>query len=258
MFKIKKIIELDSKNLVSLQKTRIIDEDDIRLHKDWNWLANQYKDAMESEDSIVQCAMSIINSILYQKRIVFCLTRNQMEDLVKNDKNFSKEIGWSNSYYPKIMHWFKRNEILVQIYYEGFNSRKPAMYEMVNKEFLTFFEAIKRDQQYAEGLDFVNYKSKNKLPKGVSRTKEKEIEKNALDNNPDIKKELEEMEKELNRLSIIANNMSNDNSKTEKECALFWKEYDEYQYLIVNKYNKLLASEYYKNLDFYKNKKGMT
>lgn len=255
MFDITKKIEIDSNNLVSLRAVKRISDTDREYHKEWNWLGSQYVSVENIGESIHKACLSVINAILYQRRIVFCLTRDGMRSLVKNDKNFLSDVGWSDSYYPKVIGFLKRSGIIEQIKYEGFNSRKPPMYEVKTDDLLCFFKAVDRNEQYNQSFDFVNYGDKETLPKTISQKFRRVIEANADKNYPEVKEELDKLQEHAEKLYHIADAKSAEENSTEEECAKLWDDHAEAINEFDKKWNKHLAREYYNNLHYYGFKK---
>ena len=64
-------------NLVTLTTTRYITDDDVKTHVKWDQMRSDYKELEGCPNTTTQekQIQSIINSIVYQERIYFCITR---------------------------------------------------------------------------------------------------------------------------------------------------------------------------------------
>lgn len=93
--KIKRI--KDTENLITLQKTKKITKDDL---PEWLHLKEAYD---ETEDSIQRTIVSLFNSIMYQRRLYFVLTRDATKRLVREDKNHKIKTAFRNNYWQTII-----------------------------------------------------------------------------------------------------------------------------------------------------------
>ena len=149
--------ENQKKDLVLLQETREINQNLVNLFKDCEYLFQQYKEydkeTNKKDDSIVKIAISILNSILYQRRVFFCITRDGVKNLVKNDKNWKINISWANDYYKSVIRFltYKDDPTIRQIKYRGYNSRKPIMFEVIDPDLIEMI-TIDAKQQKKESI----------------------------------------------------------------------------------------------------------
>jgi len=162
-----KVIDQDNETLISLKRTKEISKEDVEAVPEWNWLSKQYAKC-DSRESIYKAALSIINSFLYQRRIVFGLTRENTAEIAKNDRNWVTRVGWSNDYFPQVLRFMITHKFIEQIKYDGYGARKQAIYRVVHPDLLRFLQ-LDADKQLQETIDFVNYANKTRLPKSVHR-----------------------------------------------------------------------------------------
>lgn len=165
MFKITDARDKDTQGLVNLTYTRFISKQDMVL-PEWKWLSQQYKDVegAKNRDSVLKVALSIVNSMIFQRRAVFCLTRDTVEKFYKDDRNWTKELGWNSKYYSEAIGFLCRQGIIENISYVGENQRKPHIYKVISKDILNFF-TLDVNLQTQQCLDFVSYSGKSKIPK---------------------------------------------------------------------------------------------
>lgn len=159
----KEIIEKDSNTLVVLKKTKRLEESDL-LNKKWKWMWKQYDGCENEKDSTAKTCISIVNSILYQNRRYFCLTRENVERIIRNDENWKSKVGYSNESYRHIIRFLTKNEFIQDIPYHGYTSKKPKMFKVIDVELLEFISANEKDQE-KELADFLTHKNLKLPPK---------------------------------------------------------------------------------------------
>jgi hypothetical protein len=255
MLDIKSMLKSETQNLHFLKETYLIKKKDLRSPK-WNWLYKQYQSLQDEKTSVGKTVVTILNSIIYQNKQFFFLTRENIKDLLKADVNWSEPVGFSEHKYKEIISFMVRNGIIAFEAYEGFNSRKPSMYKVISPDILKFIN--NKNQQKQELEDFIKKSSKSKgLPEFIYKSKVKVDNKwldcfgllvsKSYENHPDrydsIKK-LENIIQEMNnKFDLIA-----EDKKPEVEKDIFKKEKE----LESLKY-KLWYKEYFENENFYKN-----
>ena len=100
--KFKEIAKEASKKLVLLTYTHEITSKDAELFAKFAWLTAQYSDYAE-ENSKIKAMITILNSILYQSREYFCITRNQMKSLIMDDKNWKTQNTFNEKNYGEVL-----------------------------------------------------------------------------------------------------------------------------------------------------------
>ena len=95
-------VEQSARGRAYLTYTKTITEEDLRL-PEWESLYRNYQRS-NLETGVIIC--SIMNSIIYQRRVCFNITRDGLRNLIKNDKNIQilkKEASFRNENYPEII-----------------------------------------------------------------------------------------------------------------------------------------------------------
>ncbi|MCB9025571.1 MAG: hypothetical protein H6625_04570, partial [Bdellovibrionaceae bacterium] len=87
-FGINKIIEETKEDMVILTYTSFLPN---KKGDEWEALKFEYSNC---KDPVHGAVTSILNSVLTQKRVYFCLTRKGLRNLIKEDKN-NKKSGFS-------------------------------------------------------------------------------------------------------------------------------------------------------------------
>jgi hypothetical protein len=145
--------------LVTLSTTRAITPEDTRVHAKWQILEEWYK-AVEQDPNhewVDKAVMSIINAIVYQERVYFCLERENVRELLSKDKNWVEPIGLSNGIYGTLIaELIDRNFITLHD-----DSKRPSIYKVCDKTLLEMVKVESEDEQLAQVLEFVNKNSKN-------------------------------------------------------------------------------------------------
>jgi hypothetical protein len=101
LFKVEDIEE-NARGRAYLAYTKTITEEDLRL-PEWESLYRNYQKA-NIDLTLIIC--SIMNSVIYQRRVCFNMTRDGLRNLIKNDKNIqalNKIASFRNENYPQII-----------------------------------------------------------------------------------------------------------------------------------------------------------
>jgi hypothetical protein len=141
--------ESENKDFIVLKFSSFITDDMIR-HPEWKWLKPSYK---KVNTAVGKSLCSIYNSIFYQRRIVFCLTRAATGNLVYYDQNHKKKSSFHNKHYPVIIAKLI-NEGIVKMLYKG-KGKRPAIYEVIHPFFLRCLNGKSKEDQLDETLAFV-------------------------------------------------------------------------------------------------------
>lgn len=153
-----------TQNLINLRHVKIIKKKDLILPK-WIYLKNLYKEGKESSVVVKSC-VSIINSILFQERIYFCITRESLRELLKSDTNWGPNgIGLDDHNYAEIKARLFQSKNIIEV--EKGLGRSPGILELVGAEYLKFL-VINKDAQLVETKSFNDrFKPKNKKQEAV-------------------------------------------------------------------------------------------
>ena len=186
-----------SPKLIVLSKTKHISEDDVEVHAKWEVLKEWYQAIDGSDDWVDQAIMSIINSIVYQERVYFCLERENIRNLLKNDLNWSKSLGMSNEKY---------SYLLAELINRGFiglfdDTKKPHIYKVIEPMLLNMIKIESEEEQLTQVLEFrdknprfnTDGKSdgksdgeKKKIRKEEKESSSVDVEENNLDKNKSV------------------------------------------------------------------------
>lgn len=142
-------------NLVILKYTRKINDSDLLL-PEWFTLAADYK-AAEDEQTIIKALISLRNAIIFQRRVVFCLSRDCTRELINQDKNWKQSPGLKNENYKLIISMAIQLNMIKEV--QKGRSKQLSVYEVIDNELLQILK-INVDAQTQEVFDFVNRKSK--------------------------------------------------------------------------------------------------
>jgi len=96
---------------------------------------------------------SIINSILYQRRIVFCMTRRLTEEMVRSDGNHEDSIAFRHECWPAVIGKLCGNKFIREVR-KGLDGML-SIWEVVDPELLSFLQDKSRDEQLQETIQFV-------------------------------------------------------------------------------------------------------
>lgn len=151
----KKLIESEEakEGLICLKYTQNLDEDALR-HPKWIETKSHYDDFKGLPDKkFSKAQVSIYNAILCHDRQVFCITRDDVLKLIRNDKNHENSI--SNRDWSRLLKLLFKNEIIKKI--QG-KQGKPWIVEVIDPILLKHLERQTREEQLTECNDFINRK----------------------------------------------------------------------------------------------------
>jgi len=142
--KIKRI--KDAENLITLQKTKKITKDDL---PEWLHLKEAYD---ETEDSIQRTIVSLFNSIMYQRRLYFVLTRDATKRLVREDKNHKIKTAFRNNYWQTIIAKCTNELKMLELVAIENN---VAVYKCIDETIRNYIK-IDEQKQLQETIDYIN------------------------------------------------------------------------------------------------------
>ncbi len=148
------IVRLDPKELICLVETKHVTGNDpiVQLYKD-----NQ------TEVDEVRGVISIMNSIVHQRRFFFVMTYRSLPDLVREDKNWKRKIRVGRKLYYKILKTAHESGILETVT-PGVQGKHGTIYRLVEPQlvkYLDFTEDEKRIQ-YDQATGFISRREKRK------------------------------------------------------------------------------------------------
>lgn len=147
-----------------LTRVRIITQDDLDTSDKWNTVKKWYQDTEKDPNNqwLDFALHSIFNSILYQERIYFAITRKKLRELFQRDTNWSDPLGLDSNEYSTLIQTMytcgmfeghPENESLKK-------QRKPMIFKVVNKDMLSLMQGISEEDQERQVIDFVKKSSK--------------------------------------------------------------------------------------------------
>lgn len=149
----KSIEEADRGSYVILKATKQITKSDIENDPAWAMVAEEYLGCKDSE-WLTKATVSILNSIIYQRRVVFILNRSCLRDLLKKDINWEPSLGLKNDRYSSIIRRIckglveKVGEVKVN------NAGRYAMiFKVVHPEVLKYLQ-VDTNEQLKEAQNF--------------------------------------------------------------------------------------------------------
>lgn len=164
--------------LVTLSKTKKITDDDIEIHAKWSMLREWY-DATESEEWVDRAITSVLNSIVYQERIYFCLERDNIRKLISNDQNRESAIGLDNNNYKWLIQELVERDF-VRLHDA---TKKPYIYKVIEPEILEMVKIDSPEDQLKQVKEFVG---KNPKYQGVTATDGSSDGKTDVDNKKEV------------------------------------------------------------------------
>ena len=166
--------KLHGPNLVILTCAKTIDEDDIKTHSKWKTLKEWYisQESKKETQWIDKAGTSVINAIIYQERKAFCITKDKLKKLLKNDSNWKIGISLSNNkikdkntekedtYYRTLLAYLTKEWKIIELVQEG-GRGIPSVYKVIDQDILKTLENTTMADQLKECIDFAGKPSKN-------------------------------------------------------------------------------------------------
>jgi len=150
-----------------LKGTKLITQEDRECDPAWAELGQDYDDAKKEKSSwIIKATLTIINSIILQRRVVFIITRESLRRLLKTDQNWDKNLGLRQGNYRLILKVIY-NTIgeLVELVENNKTGRKVAIIKVTSKDLLKYLQA-NYEEQLEEAREVIRHESlKDRLKK---------------------------------------------------------------------------------------------
>ena len=154
----RKIRKYAPKGYVTLQKVRKITEEDMGANPKWVALQAGYESVENNPNSdwMHYLLQSLLNSIIYQERIFFVLSRDAFrKDILQKDCNWSKIPGFKNNKWTVFTDYLE-DEGILKHYNKGTNNTK--IYEVIDEEVLSYLE-VDRNKQIEETEEYASNNS---------------------------------------------------------------------------------------------------
>ena len=222
-------IDQSLNDVICLQYTRHINETDLKL-PEWIYLKEQYSTV---SNPVSKAITTILCSVFFKRRVFFVLTRTNLIEMVKDDRNHSYKPGmaFKNSLYPLIRAKLFELGIAKEVMKN--EDAEVSVLEIVHKDLLTLL-CIDSSKQQQESIEFLKA-AKNKVvrpfskkgpEKGLSNIVNKKDSKdntisNKLGLRPLVIEILKSKETAVNKASAIkALNVPSERSKDVKDLIL--------------------------------------
>lgn len=137
-------------NLLMLEKTKTIREEDL-IHPEWSELLGDYKER-SSASWDEKALLSMVNAIVFHRRVFFVLSRDNFGNLIRGDKNWKRGVGMKNSNWAKFLRIATASELIQCI--KPPTGRSPGVFEVISKELLSWIR-VDFSNQKKECLEFV-------------------------------------------------------------------------------------------------------
>lgn len=173
-----------AQKLICLKKTRAINEDDLWL-PEWDTLKKEY-DAHQNGEWIDKAIVSLLNSAIFQRRVVFVLAKRSFRELAKSDKNWKKPIGLKDENWKTLIFEVINRDIVKCIHK---TDKGRLVYEIIENDILKMIN-ISVDEQRKEAIEFAN--ELNDLDEGTT--------KGTTEGNRELEEELE-LEEERDKIN---------------------------------------------------------
>lgn len=121
----------NSKDLINLAITTTITEELKELPPWKNLLEDYQKQPLEPEDT---CAVTLINAIITHQRRYFVFTRDGVEKMVRQDKNWKSPPTFSTKNWKKYLKFLYENKIIAKVT----TIEKVTIYELIQPDLLHF------------------------------------------------------------------------------------------------------------------------
>jgi len=152
-----------------LKMVKHITPQDTEADEAWNMVKQEYE-TCQKEDWATKATVTVINSILFHRRVYFVLSRDGLRGLLKTDPNWEKPIGLKNENYSFLLSRFYCGLIeKVEDRTVPFTGRNLTIYKVIDKDILRFL-SIEPEKQLDEVRKYIdtyegNKKYKNPLTK---------------------------------------------------------------------------------------------
>lgn len=151
MSKYDKTIEKLEQDAIILQYVKTIQKEDLVL-PEWFELNEDYKTA---KHPLAKVIITIRNSILFQRRIFFCLTRKTLRSLLEVDENWEIKGKFKNEKYSYLMKLLTETFGIIKLAQKNSNSRGLDVYQVIDQSLLKYLK-IDENKQFEQTVTFVS------------------------------------------------------------------------------------------------------
>lgn len=167
-----------AQKLICLKKTRHITQDDLFL-PEWETIKKEY-DELQGGEWVDKAIVSLLNSALFQRRVVFVLAKRSFRELAKSDKNWTRQIGLKDENWKSLIQEITSRDIVKCIHK---TEKGRLVYEIIEEDILNLLN-IDVNAQRNEAIQFAN--EMNDLDEGTTQgttegNREEEIERELED-----------------------------------------------------------------------------
>jgi len=140
---IQDLVDAAAKNL---EKSKICNAQRIK-HFSNEELRSSLKDLYKSRNARLKITGSIINSIFFEKKSIFLLSKSTLESLLKSDPNIKRSTIGDD--FKEVMSFLLGNNVLIRIA-DGAEYRGMSVYELIHPWFKNLFVEIYGPDTYDE------------------------------------------------------------------------------------------------------------
>jgi hypothetical protein len=154
-------------NYAFLKRTKLITKEDREGDPAWAELGQDYEDAKQEKSAwAVKAMLTVINSIIFQRRLVFIMTRESLRKLLKSDANWNKNIGLKQGNYKHILKIiYSMVGELVEYGKSKQTGRRVAIIKVTSKDILKYLN-VNYEEQLEEARELLRGEStQSKLQK---------------------------------------------------------------------------------------------
>lgn len=151
MSKFDKTVEKLEQDAIILQYVKTITEQDLVL-PEWYELNEDYKTNSHPLSKVI---ITIRNSILFQRRIFFCMTRKSLRELIDKDLNWKVKGKFTNEKYSYIIRLLTKEFSILKIAQKTTNKRGVDVYQVIDSSILKHLQ-IDENKQFEQTITFAN------------------------------------------------------------------------------------------------------
>lgn len=151
----KKLKKYAPTGYITLQKVRVITDDDQESSRKWLELKAGYETVENNPnaDDIHYMLQTFLNMVLNQERVFFILSRDYFRGAFKKDNNWTNSsVGFSNDKYSVFLNYIQE-EGIVKFVHKGKNNAR--VYELIEPEVLAFLKP-NIEKQREETINYAN------------------------------------------------------------------------------------------------------
>ena len=150
------------KNLIILTNTKKIQQSDL-IHFSWQTIHEAYKSIDDnSYDPAMRAVVSCLNAAVHHNKIAFAITRNSLQNLIREDENYTSKQGqaFNNNKYSSIIKYLFETGIFEKLPNYKQNSRSP-MGIILKLEPVVEYMKVDHEKQVKDLIEFLDNNKNN-------------------------------------------------------------------------------------------------